>query len=44
MRRFVWIMGLLALPLAACESDALNNSRSLAYLIDNPSQLLEARS
>jgi hypothetical protein len=43
MRRFVWIMGLLALPLAACESDALNNSRSLAYLIDDTSQIPDAR-
>lgn len=43
MRRFVWIMGLLALPLAACESDALNNSRSVAYLIDGPAQIPDAR-
>jgi hypothetical protein len=43
MRRFVWIMGLLALPLAACDSDAINNSKSLAYLIDGPAQIPETR-
>jgi len=43
MRRFVWMLGLLALPIAGCESDAANNATSVAYLIDNADQLPEAR-
>jgi hypothetical protein len=43
MRRIVWMMGLLALPLAGCESDAANNSKSLAYIIDSPAQIPEIR-
>ena len=41
MRRIAWMIGLLAL--AACESDATNNSKSLAYLIDSPAQIPDVR-
>jgi hypothetical protein len=43
MRRFVWMLGLLALPIAGCESDAANNAHSIALLIDNADQLPDAR-
>jgi hypothetical protein len=43
MHRIAWMIGLLAAPLAACSSDAANNSRSLAYLVDNPAQIPEVR-
>jgi len=43
MRRIAWMIGLLAVPLAACSSDAANNSRSLAYLVDSPAQIPEVR-
>jgi len=43
MRRFVWMLALLALPIAGCESDAANNGHSFAYLIDDASQLPTAR-
>ncbi len=39
MRRWVWLFGLLALPLGACEYDTENNARSFAYLIDNQGQI-----
>ena len=44
MRRIVWMMGLLALPLAGCiESDAPANGLGTAYLIDNAAQIPDAR-
>ena len=44
MRRIVWMMGLLALPLAGCiESDAPANGLATASLIDNQVQIPDAR-
>ena len=43
MRRTVWMLGLLGLAVAGCESDAINNSRSVAYLINDASQIPQAR-
>lgn len=43
MRGTVLMLGLLGLAVAGCESDAANNSRSVAYLIDDASQLPQAR-
>lgn len=45
MRRMVWLIGLLALPVAGCiEYDDANNARSVAYLIDSQAQIPDARS
>ena len=44
MRRMVWLIGLLALPVAGCiDYDDANNARSIAYLIDNQGQIADAR-
>jgi hypothetical protein len=44
MRRITWVVGMLVLALGACaESDALNNSRAAAYLIDGVAQIPDAR-
>jgi hypothetical protein len=44
MRRHLWMIGLLALPLGACvEYDTANNAHSIAYLVDSRAQVSEAR-
>ena len=44
MRRHLWMIGLLALPLGACiDYDTANNARSVAYLVDSRAQIPEAR-